>query len=108
MKKETIEKRIEENLFTKKGTLKNTYWEVIFWLTTYNTKRAYPKSWKNSWAKLIDKSPKYEFVLRTLGIDYVTGNDAPRGGQEGFYFELTAKGRRQIRDYAKAHAHVNL
>ena len=38
-------------------------------------------------------------MLKALGIDYTTGNDAPRGGAEGNYIELTAKGKRQIKEF---------
>ena len=38
-------------------------------------------------------------MLKVLGIDYTTGNDAPRSGAEGFYIELTAKGKRQVKEF---------
>ncbi len=39
--------------------------------------------------------------LEAIGVDYQTGNDAPRGGAIGDYIELTAKGKRQVAEWAK-------
>lgn len=50
---------------------------------------------------LHDNSANLEWGLHALGIDYETGNDAPRGGKNGYFVKLTAKGRRQVRDYNK-------
>ena len=38
--------------------------------------------------------------LTMIGIDFITGNDAPRGGKEGYYIMLTHKGQIQVREYA--------
>ncbi|MEE0936513.1 MAG: hypothetical protein UIG52_00625 [Bacteroidales bacterium] len=34
--------------------------------------------------------------MRNIGIDFIVGNDAPRGGAEGDYIMLTQKGSRQL------------
>jgi hypothetical protein len=39
--------------------------------------------------------------LRKIGVDFVEGNDAPRGGWSGRYVELSAKGKRQVAEWAK-------
>lgn len=39
--------------------------------------------------------------MELLGIDYTTGNDAPRGGKTGDYVELTPKGKRQVAEWVK-------
>ena len=41
---------------------------------------------------------KHESIL---GIDYETGNDAPRGGMNGYFVKLTEKGKRQVKDFSK-------
>lgn len=37
--------------------------------------------------------------LKLIKIDYVAGNDAPRGGATGNYIKLSAKGMRQTKEY---------
>lgn len=58
------------------------------------------KRWTRSGSryKLDDKShDRLYFALRYIGIDFVVGNDAPRGGAEGDFIELTTKGVRQLK-----------
>ena len=100
MKRETIEKRIAEHLMTKKGELMKKYGEPMWWLK-YSGNRHYPCRWHKSGRhfNLEDKTKDFTDMLKALGIDYTTGNDAPRGGAEGFYIELTAKGKRQVKEF---------
>lgn len=100
MKRETIEKRIGENLMTKKGELMKKYGEPLWWLK-YSGNRHHPCRWHKSGRhfNLEDKTKDFTDMLKALGIDYTTGNDAPRGGAEGFYIELTAKGKRQVKEF---------
>ena len=100
MKRETIEKRIAENLMTKKGELMKKYGEPLWWLRLCN-RRAYPcRLMQNgSHFRLEDNRKDYFEMLTALGIDYTTGNDSPRGGATGFYIELTAKGKRQVEEF---------
>ena len=100
MKRETIEKRIAENLMTKKGELMKKFSEPLWWLRLSN-KRAYPCRWLKNGRhfNLEDKSRNYIEMLTSLGIDYTTGNDSPRGGAVGFYIELTEKGKRQVEEF---------
>ena len=99
MKRETIEKRIAENLMTKKGELMNKYSEPLDWLKNSGNRR-HTCLWHKSGRhlNLEDKTKNYTDMLKVLGIDYTTGNDAPRGGAEGNYIELTAKGKRQVKE----------
>lgn len=46
-------------------------------------------TWRYS--SLIDKSEELVLVLRKLGLDFVTGNDAPRGGATGYFVKVTTK-----------------
>lgn len=102
MKATTLQSRIEKNLFTKKGTLHSRYINPIGLLKHPDTV-ARPRKWNRngSHMTLVDSSHNYVYVLTVLGIDYETGNDAPRCGAEGYYIKLTKKGRNQVRDFAK-------
>lgn len=99
MNAKTLQKRIAKNLYTTKGKLKQRYDKVIYWLLTDCNKVIYPCHWDNGWSKLIDNSEQYLTALNLLGIDFEEGNDAPKGGSEGYFIRLTAKGKRQIKDY---------
>lgn len=46
-------------------------------------------TWKHS--SLVDKTYELKQVLNTLKLDYVTGNDATRGGKTGYFIEITTK-----------------
>lgn len=99
MQAKTLQKRITKKLYTTKGKLKQRYDKVIYWLLTDCNKVIYPCHWGNGWRKLIDNSDQYISALNLLGIDFEEGNDAPKGGAEGYFIRLTAKGKQQIRDY---------
>lgn len=104
MKKETLQKRIEKNLYTKKGTLASKYGVVMFLLENPNYVSR-PVRWHNAGRgryQLEDHSYNIEHALTLLGVSYETGNDAPRGGKEGYYIRLTPKGKRQVKEYAAA------
>lgn len=100
MKRETIEKRIEKHLMTKKGELMKKFGAPLFWLKYYGN-RTHTCRWHKSGRhlNLEDKTKNYTDMLKVLGIDYTEGNDAPRGGEEGNYIELTAKGKRQVKEF---------
>lgn len=57
--------------------------------------------WLNKGSSARDKELQYRHIFVVLGLDYERGNDAPRGGREGDFFKLTAKGQRQIKDIKK-------
>lgn len=102
MKRETIEKRIKENLYTKAGKLMVKYSAPVEWLQRGGKDRVHPCTWCRSGRhiSLSDHRSDYIIALKKLGIDYVADNDAPRGGMEGEYIELTAKGKRQVKEYS--------
>ena len=103
MKTSTFIKRVDD-LLTKKGTLRATYNTAIDYLKklTDNTyKRVYPLYWSRNMGRyiLIDNTYKnMRYILNNAGVDYVESNDAPRGGKEGVYIELTKKGRQQLKN----------
>lgn len=100
MRRETIEKRIAQHLTSKAGKIYSKYQNPLNWLRL-GRERVHPCRWQHSGRHytLNDKSEYYFEMLKALGIDYTTGNDAPKGGAEGFYIELTPKSRRQVKEY---------
>ena len=46
-------------------------------------------SWKHS--SLVDKTTELETVLRNLGLNFSTSNDAPRGGKTGVRIDILTK-----------------
>lgn len=103
MKATTLQKRIEKHLTTKKGTIAPRYVKVIDFINHPNWV-IYPRKWNRcgSLCSLCDKSDSYISALTLLNIDFETGNDAPRGGVEGFYIRLTKKGQNQVRNFVLA------
>lgn len=98
MKRETLQKRIEKHLYTQKGTLAKKY-ETVFYLITHPTATIHPI--KSTYFGLQDKSYNIEHGLKLIGIDFETGNDAPRGGRDGYYIKLSKKGREQVSEFCK-------
>lgn len=93
----TLKKRIE-NSYNANGTQpKNKSFEdalaVISGKRVYN----YYTTGSGRYTKITSSNP--ETYLKEWGIDFETGNDAPRGGQLGNYIQLTAKGKRQTANY---------
>ena len=100
MKKETLQKRNEKHLYTKGGKLAKKYEDVIESLNNPEHVMR-PIYWGYKGRTLHDNSANLEWGLHILGIDYEAGNDAPRGGKNGYFVKLTSKGRRQVEDYNK-------
>lgn len=102
MKKETLAKRIQSKLYTKAGKLAAKYANLdkclmdgIWHGKTYSGSGRYCTLSNGDHYAIIE-------ALQLLGIDYETGNDAPRGGGIGDFVALTAKGKRQVKEYADA------
>lgn len=103
MKAETIKKRMEKaGWFTKAGAVRSNR-ERALWVVTYpDYVRWHFTFWDRKGRTLRDYLTDVVIGLREIGIDFRTGNDAPRGGREGDYIELTQKGRRQVREFANS------
>ena len=100
MKKETLQVRIEKHLCTKTGSIARKYEEVIELVTNPNRVMR-PIYWRGKGDSLHDSHEALEYGLAILGVDYETGNDAPRCGLNGYYVKLTAKGKGQVKDYSR-------
>jgi hypothetical protein len=46
-------------------------------------------SWKNS--SLFDRRTELTTILKAMGVEYKSGNDAPRGGQTGAFITIITK-----------------
>lgn len=98
----TLENKIQENLTTKKGTIKAKYESVIFLILNPKSK-IHPVSsrYSGGYVNVSDRTDDLIEGLKLLGIDYEQGNDAPRGGRDGNFIQLTTKGRRQVAKLSK-------
>lgn len=100
MKATTLNSRIKKNLTTKTGSIYSKFSDVIY-LIEHPENIIRPVSWSRSNKRfnLRDVSSQIIDGLNRIGIDFETGNDAPRGGKEGFFIRLTKKGQNQVKDY---------
>ena len=91
-KSTTLVKRIEK-LTVNKELSKNSL--VYNWLINLKSNEilrpvfSQGSSWKHS--SLVDKTTELTTVLKKLGIEFVTGNDAARGGKTGYFVKITTK-----------------
>jgi hypothetical protein len=88
MKTSTLSKRIAK-LDLRKNTL---VYGMINNLATNDILRpvfSQGSSWKHS--SLVDKSQELIAVLTILKLKFETGNDAPRGGQTGYFVKIITK-----------------
>jgi hypothetical protein len=101
MKSITLQKRIEKKLFTANGTLACRY----SFLDDFLIRGIWHgKSWNYSgrYCSLSDTQYRAAIeICEALKIDFVLGNDAPRGGKAGDFVEITKKGKRQIAEWVK-------
>mgnify|MGYP003612512753 CR=1 FL=1 len=96
----TLAQKIEENFLTKKGTVKYNCSDALY-LIQNPSRTIRPCSWSRSkgYCNLKDIRMNVRFALLSVGVDFETGNDAPRGGLEGEYIRLTSKGKKQVAKY---------
>lgn len=96
--------RIADRMIKKDGTVSARYSDevrIIFREIVQATEkgrksfRVHPKMWTGTrrHLTLVDNTHRYKDILEALGLAYVAGNDAPRGGAEGDYIEAFIDGR---------------
>ena len=102
MRAQTIISRIQKNCTTRRGRLRTIYRRPLDFIKS-DKDVIYPRYWGYNSGRwhLIDYSERYISFLRNIGIDFEEGNDAPKGGQSGYYIRITPKGRKQLRDYRR-------
>ena len=103
MKASTLQNRIDANLTTKGGAIAKKYANVEKVLLG---ERYHGAGYSGS-GRYTSKTNGDHFAviegLCKIGVDFVKGNDAPRCGWSGQYVELSAKGKRQVAEWAKQH-----
>lgn len=84
-------------LLTKKGEINATY-RIIFDQLAAGVDKFRPCHWRGSRRHLTLQDDGYNIrrVFNVLRLSYTEGNDAPRGGREGDFIELTAAARRAL------------
>lgn len=84
-------------LYTKKGKLKSNIQKAIDCI--HGTK-IYTDQWVGSGRRKNLQSIHSNVVelLNALGLKYKTGNDAPRGGQEGNFIKISARALTKIKN----------
>lgn len=101
MKATTLQAKIQKHLTTKKGAIKDRY---SFYKDFLVQGYWFGKSWRGRGRHISLSDTQYNAAIEicdALGIDYKLGNDAPRGGKEGDFVEITKKGKRQIAEWLK-------
>lgn len=101
MKAETLQKRINAKLTTTNGVLQCKFYMLE---TLLINGKFYGKHYRGSGRFITLSDCGYYNAIKALellGIDYTTGNDAPRGGKTGDFVELTPKGKRQVAEWVK-------
>lgn len=95
-----LKSRIEKHLTTKSGSIAAKYSDAIY-LIQHPEKVLRPCSWSRSKGHMNLRDSSFNTIqgLKAIQIDYVSGNDALRGGREGDFICLSAKGKRQVAYY---------
>lgn len=91
-KSTTLAKRIEKLVAAKELNKSSLVYGWVSTLASNEILRpvfSQGSSWKHS--SLVDKSNELITILRKLGIEFTTGNDAARGGKTGYFVKITTK-----------------
>lgn len=101
MNTNTFYKRLQA-LTTKEGKLRARYSRALWKLLTYPQVKIYPRQWMQNGrhSELLDYSASYIEFFDALRLSYTTGNDAPRGGQTGYFIKLTPEALRKLPDFS--------
>ena len=79
------------------STPKNADYAMAIWVLKGHREYTNYSTGSGKWSGSNDRFP--ERYLKDWGIDFQTGNDAPRGGKAGNYIELSKKGMLQTKVY---------
>jgi hypothetical protein len=85
-------KTFSKNLRTKSGDIKKNY--LSAWKSSITTEnKIYPKHYRGSGRHitLADYSSYIISMLKDLGYKFTEGNDAPRGGAQGYYIKVSSR-----------------
>lgn len=97
-KKEAKSKTLGAKLFTKAGVLSTNAKNAIQ-MAPKRGNRIYPFSWGGSarHIRAIDNTDYIKRFLKLAGMKFKTGNDAPKGGKEGNYLQVSATAMRLLK-----------
>lgn len=92
-KKSQLEKKIEKLVSEKKLSKSNTIYTWLFYIVNgqkmFRPVYSTGSSWKHR--SLHDRRVEFKTILNMLKIEYIEGNDAPKGGQTGAFISITTK-----------------
>lgn len=94
----TIKTKLEKaGIITKAGKLNDHYaGAIINSRKDYKTKKLYTFEWRNKGRAARDTSERLYKIIQTLGYQTSMGNDAPKGGREGDYIQLSPRAFKTI------------
>ncbi len=84
-----VQKLVEAKRLNKTSLVYGWLNEVVNGSTQFRPVFSQGNSWKNS--SLVDKTREFEAALRLLGLNFLTVNDAPRGGKTGVRIDIVTK-----------------
>ena len=91
-KSTTLAKRIEKLVKLKELNKSSLVYSWISNLQSNDILRpvfSQGSTWKYS--SLVDKTTELTDILKKLGVEFITGNDAIRGGKTGYFVKITTK-----------------
>lgn len=77
---------------TQANTVTIEYSLALEAITTLNKVRPVYYRGRGKWASKVDRLNELTTILDNANVEYIVGNDAPKGGQTGTYVLLTKKG----------------
>jgi hypothetical protein len=93
LSKKSAEKKLAKLVETKQINKTSLVYgwinDIINGYTKFRPAYSQGRNWKSS--SLVDKSMEFANALRLMGIEFVSGNDAPKGGRAGVYIHITTK-----------------
>lgn len=100
--KEQFDCKEADELFTAKGELRAKFCKIIY--SAWRGHKVHFRWVGTASRKTLDRNSYdyYEEFCRILGLEYETGNDAPRHGMAGYFIKTTEDGRRRLSEIEKA------
>ena len=89
---ENISAKKRSNILTAKGELKSQFKKAIVQIMYEKHNNVHTGEYRGSGRhiRFVDFTFEIKFLLDAFGFKYSTGNDAPRGGQQGYYIKMSS------------------
>jgi hypothetical protein len=84
-----LAKLVSEKKLEKRSIVYGWVKELIAGKKDFRPVYSQGSSWKHS--SLVDKRKELTTILKAMGVEYKSGNDAPRGGRTGAFISITTK-----------------